>query len=101
MTTIQPKTVGVRDFRQRIGHHLDDVVRGHPITVTRQGRPIASLIPYEEPPMSEDQAPYQATPRASFGELTELALFLADDDTVEAARLLAQAAADLLKVSQP
>lgn len=98
MTTNQPKTVGVRDFRQRIGQHLDDALRGHPITVTRQGRPIARLIPYEEEDVSEDPAPYQTTSsRSNRGELTDLALFLADNDPVEAARLLAEAISELLK----
>jgi prevent-host-death family protein len=89
--------VGVRDFRQRIGQHLDDTLRGHPITVTRQGRPIARLIPYQEDPVTEDPAPYRVAPLANQSELTDLALFLADGDKVEAARLLAEAISELLK----
>lgn len=93
------KLVGVLDLRQNLAKHLEHVATGEEIVIVQRSKPIARLIPYEEAPMTEDQAPYEARPAT--GELKDLALFLADGDQTEAARLLAQAAADLLKASQP
>ena len=37
--------VSIRDLRNHGGEILDSVMRGARVTVTRQGRPIAELIP--------------------------------------------------------
>lgn len=53
--------------------------------------------------MSEERAPYviPSPDGDNLSELVNLALFLAHDDQTEAARLLVQAAADLLKETKP
>lgn len=101
---MKPATATIDDLRRSYGDLLRRVQPGgERIIITRRGRPIVALIPLSdltrlEEQVSEDRAPYDASPpRANRGELTDLALFLADGDNVEAARLLAQAAADLLK----
>lgn len=38
-------TVTVRELRNRGGQVLDDVQRGHTVTVTRDGEPVAQLRP--------------------------------------------------------
>ena len=65
--------------------------QGESLVIVQRSKPVARLIPYREKLASEDEA--------STAELQDLALFLADNDTTEAARLLAQAAADLLKAN--
>ena len=37
--------VSIRDLRNHGGEILDSVMRGARVTVTRQGRPIAALVP--------------------------------------------------------
>lgn len=86
------KMVGVLDLRQNLAKYLDRVAeQGESLVIVQRSKPVARLIPYREKLMSEDEA--------STAELQDLALFLADNDTTEAARLLAQAAADLLKAN--
>ncbi len=97
------KLVGVLDLRQNLAEHLSQVALGEDIIIIQRSKPIARLIPYREASMSEERAPY-VIPSAegdSLSELVNLALFLADEDPTEAARLLAQAAANLLKAGRP
>lgn len=94
------QVVGVLDLRQNLAKHLDRVADGEHLIIVQRSKPIARLIPYQEDTVSEDPAPYRVTPLANQSELTDLALFLADGDKVEAARLLALAAAELLKAQE-
>jgi prevent-host-death family protein len=41
-------SVGVRDLKNRLSHHLKRVRGGARLTVTERGRPIATLSPVEE-----------------------------------------------------
>jgi prevent-host-death family protein len=41
-------SVGVRDLKNRLSHHLKRVRAGARLTVTERGRPIATLSPVEE-----------------------------------------------------
>ena len=41
-------SVGVRDLKNRLSHHLTRVRGGARLTVTDRGRPIATLAPVEE-----------------------------------------------------
>ena len=41
-------TVGVRDLKNRLSHHLKRVRAGARLTVTERGKPIATLAPVEE-----------------------------------------------------
>lgn len=41
--------VGVRDLKNRLSHHLKRVRAGARLTVTERGRPIARLVPVEQP----------------------------------------------------
>ena len=40
-------SVGVRDLKNRLSHHLKRVRAGARLTVTERGRPIATLAPVE------------------------------------------------------
>ena len=42
------QSVGVRDLKNRLSHHLKRVRAGARLVVTERGRPIATLIPVEE-----------------------------------------------------
>ena len=42
------QTVGVRDLKARLSHHLDRVRAGQRLVVTEHGRPVASIQPVEE-----------------------------------------------------
>jgi len=42
------ETVGVRDLKNRLSHHLKRVRAGTRLTVTERGKPIATLAPVEE-----------------------------------------------------
>lgn len=46
--TTNEKRIGVKELRLHIGQHLDDVLRGVRLVITRQGRPIAIIMEYEE-----------------------------------------------------
>jgi prevent-host-death family protein len=41
-------SVGVRDLKNRLSHHLKRVRAGARLTVTERGKPIATLVPVEE-----------------------------------------------------
>ena len=43
-------SVGVRDLKNRLSHHLKRVRAGARLVVTERGRPIATLIPVDAPP---------------------------------------------------
>ena len=43
------QTVGVRELKNRLSHHLKRVRAGAHLVVTERGRPIATLGPVEEP----------------------------------------------------
>ena len=42
------QTVGVRDLKARLSHHLDRVRAGQRLVVTEHGRPVASIQPMEQ-----------------------------------------------------
>jgi len=42
------QTVGVRDLKARLSHHLDRVRAGQRLVVTEHGRPVASIQPVGE-----------------------------------------------------
>ena len=42
-------TVGVRELKARLSHHLKRVKAGHSVTVTDRGRPIARIQPVDLP----------------------------------------------------
>jgi prevent-host-death family protein len=42
-------SVGVRDLKNRLSHHLKRVRGGARLTVTERGRPIATLAPVDAP----------------------------------------------------
>jgi prevent-host-death family protein len=42
-------SVGVRDLKNRLSHHLKRVRSGTRLVVTERGRPIATLVPVEVP----------------------------------------------------
>ena len=42
-------TVGVRELKARLSHHLKRVQAGHSVTVTDRGRAIARIQPVEVP----------------------------------------------------
>ena len=48
-TKDQTAGVGVRDFRDHLSRHLETIKNGGEITVTEHGRPVARVVPYEEP----------------------------------------------------
>lgn len=41
--------VGVRDLRNGLSRHLAEVRKGHTVTVTDHGRPIARIVPIDTP----------------------------------------------------
>jgi prevent-host-death family protein len=41
--------VGVRELRDSLSRHLAEVRKGHTVTVTDHGRPIARIVPAEGP----------------------------------------------------
>ncbi len=47
------QTVGVRELKNRLSHHLKRVRAGARLTVTERGKPIATLAPVQE---KDDQA---------------------------------------------
>jgi prevent-host-death family protein len=46
---IAMNSVGVRDLKNRLSHHLKRVRAGAHLVVTERGRPIATLVPVEVP----------------------------------------------------
>ena len=42
------QSVGVRDLKNRLSHHLKRVRAGARLTVTERGRPIATILPVEQ-----------------------------------------------------
>lgn len=42
------QSVGVRDLKNRLSHHLKRVRAGARLTVTERGKPIATLAPVDE-----------------------------------------------------
>ena len=43
------QTIGVREFKARLSHHLKRVRAGHGLIVTHRGRPVASIQPVDAP----------------------------------------------------
>ena len=55
MNVMRPKktiTVGAREANQRFSHFLREVEQGHEVVITRNGRPVAHLLP-SEPPVTD------------------------------------------------
>jgi prevent-host-death family protein len=50
------RAVGVYDAKTRFTKLLDDVEQGEVITITRHGKPVAKLVPVEQPRMSVAEA---------------------------------------------
>jgi prevent-host-death family protein len=42
------QTIGVRELKARLSHHLKRVRAGHRLLVTDRGRPVASIQPVED-----------------------------------------------------
>jgi prevent-host-death family protein len=42
-------SVGVRELRDGLSRYLSEVRAGHTITVTDHGRPVARIVPVDEP----------------------------------------------------
>ena len=60
------QTVGVRDLKARLSHHLDRVRAGQRLVVTDHGRPVASLQPLEESAATDWIRPLVSSGRASW-----------------------------------
>lgn len=41
--------VGIRELRDGLSRHLAEVRKGQTLTVTDHGRPIARIVPYDQP----------------------------------------------------
>lgn len=41
--------IGVRELRDGLSRHLEEVRAGHTITITVHGRPVARVVPVEAP----------------------------------------------------
>ena len=41
--------VGIRELRDGLSRHLTAVRQGHTVTVTDHGRPVARIVPVDEP----------------------------------------------------
>ncbi len=41
--------IGIRELRDGLSAHLAEVRRGHTVTVTDHGRPIARIVPIDQP----------------------------------------------------
>jgi prevent-host-death family protein len=54
------KQAGIREARQNLTALIDEVRKGHEVTITDRGRPVARLVP----PRSERAAPFAG--RADF-----------------------------------
>ena len=46
-------SVGIRELRDRLSRYLAEVRAGRTITVTDHGRPVARLVPVDEPSLLE------------------------------------------------
>jgi prevent-host-death family protein len=42
-------SIGIRELRDGLSRHLDEVRNGRSITVTDHGRPIARIVPIDQP----------------------------------------------------
>lgn len=54
------RTVGTYEAKTHLPKLLDDVERGDTVVITRYGRPIARIVPYEEARRSERHAAVEA-----------------------------------------
>ena len=63
--------VSIRDLRNHGGDVIDAVASGESITVTRQGRPVARLVPLQErgTPLADLKAAWVGVPRVDYREL--------------------------------
>lgn len=41
--------VGIRDLRDNLSRHLAEVRDGHTVTITDHGRPVARIVPIDQP----------------------------------------------------
>ncbi|REH49813.1 prevent-host-death family protein [Kutzneria buriramensis] len=41
--------IGIRELRDGLSRHLAEVRKGHTLTVTDHGRPIAMIVPVQQP----------------------------------------------------
>jgi prevent-host-death family protein len=49
MTTGGPARIGIRELRKALGRYLTEVRQGRTITVTHRGKPIARIVPIDQP----------------------------------------------------
>ncbi|MDX6294503.1 MAG: hypothetical protein QOH50_3578, partial [Kribbellaceae bacterium] len=42
-------SIGIRELRDGLSRHLAEVRAGHTITITDHGRPIARIVPIDQP----------------------------------------------------
>lgn len=65
--------VSIRDLRNHGGEVIDAVASGESVTVTRQGRPVARLVPLREGGTSraELRATWVGVPRVDYAQLRQ------------------------------
>ena len=63
--------VSIRDLRNHGGDVIDAVASGESVTVTRQGRPVARLIPIKErgTSLADLKAAWVGVPRVDYAKL--------------------------------
>ncbi|MFM9134249.1 MAG: type II toxin-antitoxin system Phd/YefM family antitoxin [bacterium] len=63
--------VSIRDLRNHGGEVIDAVASGKSVTVTRQGRPVARLVPIAERGTSREElkASWVGVPRVDYADL--------------------------------
>lgn len=50
VVTHMADTVGIRELKAKLSHHLERVKKGQRLTVTERGRAIATIVPIEQTP---------------------------------------------------
>jgi prevent-host-death family protein len=50
------REVGIYDAKTHFPRLIDDVEKGESVVITRHGKPVARIVPIEEPPMSVEEA---------------------------------------------
>jgi prevent-host-death family protein len=50
------REVGIYDAKTHFTQLIDGVEKGESVVITRHGKPVARIVPIEEPPMSVEEA---------------------------------------------
>ena len=66
-------TVTIRDLRNRGGQVVDRVISGESLQVTRDGKPVARIVPLPEQPLSAEEIKrrFSTLPPVDYGQLRE------------------------------